>query len=241
MDYIFEDTHVHLLVFAQYLSKMIGYALRSFSRYHNKKHQKAGNLFVSPFESFKIDGDKQLINQSFYIMYNSVAAGQCSHPKDFKWCSWSEHFNDSGRRIDTSIVDALFMNMDDYEKSYFSYQQVREHCRKSVDVDGRYKDSHYNNVFGNPDVGLGNGYHRNGLVKNTDEQVLQYLSKILEGRDVYGLDSTEKDKYAVRLLKETFASRRQVASALCFPWDHADEIYKEMFRTGWDGKRSPKE
>lgn len=238
MDFILEDTHIHLLVFAKYLSKMIGYALRNFSRIHNRKHHKAGNLFVSPFQSFPITSDKQLMNQSFYIMYNAVAAGQCTHPKDYKWCSWKYHFREGDMHIDTSFVDSLFKDMNDYEKSYFAYQQVREHCRKSRDANGRYLDVQYVNPAGDPDAELGDGYRRSGLVRNTDDQVLVYLSKILEGKDVYALEPSERERLAERLFRETYASRRQVASALCLSWDHADDIYKMMVISGWNGERA---
>ena len=233
VDYVLEDTHIHLLVYTNQLSKMIGYALKVFSQWYNKRHQRGGKIFVSPFESFEIHNDKQLIEYSYYIMYNTIAAGQCTNPRDYKDCSWRYHFRDGNKEINTSPVDSLFKNFEEYERGFMQYCFVRDHYAKKRGENGRWKDAFSNNPAGDPPADLGNGYHKSGLIRNTDSQVLCYLSEILEGRDVYSLSSKEADAFAKRLYKETYASCRQVATALAMPQDHARYLFRELLKEGW--------
>ncbi|MCI2081984.1 MAG: hypothetical protein LKK19_00090 [Bacteroidales bacterium] len=222
------DTHIHIGVYAKTLSKMMGTIIRVFSMKYNARHQKGGRIFRSPFSSFTISSDKQMLDYTYYIMYNPIAAGICSHPKDYRWCSWNYHFRNTNRLIDTTMVDSMFLDMKAFEKGFWQYCDLRSRCRKERGEDNRWKNVSIDNPAGDPPTELGTGYRKGCNIGNTDEQILIYLSKILNEKEVYALTAAEADQYAFRLFRETYATIRQVSTALAMTRDHAHYLYKKL-------------
>jgi|GEM_PF-908202 hypothetical protein len=241
-DFILEDTHSHFLLTCDALSPMMASVLRMFSRHYNNRHEKGGNIFQSPFYSYEIITDKQKMEASFYVMYNCLYAGQVNHPKDYKWCSWKYHFNKDKSKIDTGIVDVLFNDLADYEKGFWNYCELKQHCRKIRDSDNRMKDYKGNQKTGEEPPSLGKPYSSNrGTIRNTDEQVIMYLAEMLSCRDRSELSRKEVDEFAIRLFRETGASIRQVHTALGIHFDHSEYIYKKLKKTGWSRWNTPDE
>jgi len=58
------------------------------SRWLNARHRCKGQVFRHRFWSRRIEDDGWLLRACIYVAVNPVAAGVCSHPRDFRWCTY---------------------------------------------------------------------------------------------------------------------------------------------------------
>lgn len=64
---------------------------QQFSVWYNSEKNRKGTLWEERFRSVIIEGSRAaLMNVSAYIELNSVRAGICRDPKDYRWCSYTE-------------------------------------------------------------------------------------------------------------------------------------------------------
>ncbi|MEN8246999.1 MAG: transposase [Thermodesulfobacteriota bacterium] len=83
------SNHVHLLMRPK--EENLYDAMRDlFSRYalrFNRKYERKGHLFGSPYRQAICMDDAYLLAASLYIHKNPVAAGICQHPMEYRWSS----------------------------------------------------------------------------------------------------------------------------------------------------------
>jgi REP element-mobilizing transposase RayT len=89
--YCLLDTHLHLVVgtpeanLGQGMQWLAGrYAFR-----FNRRHGRHGHLFDGPYYARGIVGESHFVKACLYIVLNPVAAGLCSHPRYWRWSSYS--------------------------------------------------------------------------------------------------------------------------------------------------------
>ena len=86
------DTHSHLYVRMSEpnLSLFMQLLLGRYSRAFNKRHDREGHLFQSPFWSRRTTTQPQLLMALGYIALNPVRHGLCAHPREWARGSYRE-------------------------------------------------------------------------------------------------------------------------------------------------------
>jgi putative transposase len=85
------DTHHHGVVETAEPNLGVGMKrlLGGHSRWLNVRHGSEGSVFRPHYWSRRIEDDGWLFRACLYVVLNPVAAGMCSHPRDWRWCSFS--------------------------------------------------------------------------------------------------------------------------------------------------------
>ncbi|MFA6712288.1 MAG: transposase [Bacteroidales bacterium] len=215
------QTHAHIILKSKELSKFMAVWLREFSRYYNRRHKSAGNIFIKPFSSYLIENYKNLIETVFYLYYNPLAEGICNHPKNYEFCSFNSHFK-KDKKIDTTIIDNHFENYKDFENSFFDYVKLKSKNIKMVDERGRMTNAPLN---------MGTGFRPYTNKKsNTDIQVLEFRDKLLKGRSLSELNTSQIDDIIAIILTDSFANKRQIASVMMVHYDHVRGVEKKLLK-----------
>ncbi|MCI2121698.1 MAG: transposase [Bacteroidales bacterium] len=228
--YCLMDTHIHLMVTANgNLTAFMGICTQLFSTYYNRKYKRFhNNLFRKGFESYPLYKSSQVSDAAFYFFYNPLAEGICKHPKQYKDCSYAYLFRKNNKQIDTSIIEKSFEGLTDFDNRFFKYVEEKSVIVKSPGKDGRMTaslvDDQGKSILAPPAEGNGSGV--NDRPKNTDEQILAYVKKELNGRTLYSLTRNEIDDMIGKLLTETWANYRQISSALAVSYHHVCDFAK---------------
>ena len=104
--YCIMPTHFHLVVKQlrdEGITKFIGNALNSYSRYFNLKRKRKGPLWVGPFKNVRVQSDEQLLHLTRYIHLNPVTATIVRYPEEWNASSYGEYI--SPLRDDWKICD----------------------------------------------------------------------------------------------------------------------------------------
>jgi putative transposase len=88
--YCLMDTHFHAVV--ETLEPNLGHGMKNVLGWYayrfNRRHGRSGRLFHGPFWSRRVDKPEHLLTACLYCVLNPVAAGACSHPSAWTWCSF---------------------------------------------------------------------------------------------------------------------------------------------------------
>ena len=84
------DTHHHAIVETSEPNLALGMrrVQGGHARWLNFRHGREGSVFKQHFWSRRIDTEAWLFRACLYVVLNPVAAGLCSHPRDWPWCSY---------------------------------------------------------------------------------------------------------------------------------------------------------
>lgn len=229
------NTHIHMAIKANGISSLMMLWLKDFSTYRNKKHRTKGKLFISPFECKVIPNRSSLFNVLMYLYLNPYREGLCSHPGQYKWCSYRTHFPENATRefidrktrkdiihfnINSEILRKHYPTEKEFENAFWEFVKKKEADSKSPGADGRMTDS--------PSLDMEDKYHPYSKKShNSDMQIIEYRNMILAGRNLRDLPINEIDEIILRILKETFANRRQVASAMMVSYEHVRGVERK--------------
>ena len=85
------DTHHHAVVETPQpnLGPGMRRILGGHSRWFNVRYARQGSVFAPHFWSRRITDDAWLFRACLYIVLNPVLAGVCSHPREWRWCSYT--------------------------------------------------------------------------------------------------------------------------------------------------------
>lgn len=135
--YCLMENHVHLLLMGSIgqialLMKKLGVA---YAHYFNEKNERTGHLFQDRYLSEPVETESYLMNVFRYILQNPQKAGTCL-TDEYEWSSYYEY----GVRysfVDTSVLEGLIGDWDDYEKFMMTDDPRRymefEHFRRDDD------------------------------------------------------------------------------------------------------------
>ncbi|MEG0517760.1 MAG: transposase [Bacteroidales bacterium] len=236
LGYVIMTTHVHLIMYSEQLSKFMQTWLKHFSEYRNKKNRTAGKIFLSPFTSYLITSQKNLIESIFYMYYNPLAENICKHPREYRLCSYSYHYPDNRRdsglysRVCSEYIRSVYKTRADFDNAFFEYVKLKRENKKRVSENGRMTDKPLNIVdrsgkLVTPPIYLGDGYHPyTNRQFITDTQVLEFRNKHLKGRDMQDLSLDEIDEIICLFLRNTSANRRQIASVMMVSYEHVRKV-----------------
>jgi REP element-mobilizing transposase RayT len=92
------DTHHHVVVETPEPNLGVGMKrlLGGHSRWLNVRHNSEGSVFRQHYWSRRIEDDGWLFRACLYVVLNPVAAGLCTHPRDWPWCSFSATADGAG-------------------------------------------------------------------------------------------------------------------------------------------------
>jgi REP-associated tyrosine transposase len=84
------DTHHHAIIETPEPSLGLGLrrVLGGHSRWMNVRYGRRGSVFAPHCWSRRIQDDAWLFRACVYVVLNPVAAGVCSHPAEWPWCSY---------------------------------------------------------------------------------------------------------------------------------------------------------
>jgi putative transposase len=84
------DTHHHAIIETEDANLGIGMRrlMGGHSRWVNVRHGRTGSVFQPHFWSRRIQDDAWFFRACLYAVLNPVAAGACSHPAEWPWCSY---------------------------------------------------------------------------------------------------------------------------------------------------------
>lgn len=84
------DTHHHGVIETARPNLGIGMGRLqgSHARWLNERRGEEGHVFRHRFWSRPIQDDGALLRTCLYVVLNPVSAGLCSHPQEWRWCSY---------------------------------------------------------------------------------------------------------------------------------------------------------
>ena len=118
--YCFMPTHFHLILKQlkdDGVSKIMGNALNSYTRYFNIKHNRKGPLWQGRFKNVLVKTDEQLLHLTRYIHLNPVTAYLCKKPEEWGASSYHEYIRSAENRIRIcDFDDVLDIEPNSYRK-----------------------------------------------------------------------------------------------------------------------------
>lgn len=93
LTYCITSNHTHLLARAddpEAISALMQKLEGEFAEYYNIRKQRRGAFWDGRYHCTMIDTGRYLWNCMRYIDLNMVRAGKVQHPKDWRWCGFSE-------------------------------------------------------------------------------------------------------------------------------------------------------
>jgi len=84
------DTHHHAVVETPMPNLGLGMRrlLGGHSHWFNLRHGQTGSVFVPHFWSRRLADEAWFFRACLYTVLNPVAAGLCTHPREWRWCSY---------------------------------------------------------------------------------------------------------------------------------------------------------
>jgi len=115
--YCITSNHVHLLISTpkeDNLSRLMQYINGMYAKNYNRRYKKTGHFWGGRFYSTVIQSETQLLNTILYIELNMTRNGVKSHPRYWKWNSYSQHSQCKGP-IDIDFHD-IYLNLGSTDK-----------------------------------------------------------------------------------------------------------------------------
>ena len=112
----------------------------------NKKKGRSGHLMQGRFKSIIIDSDNYLLEISRYLHLNSVKAGLCKRPENYKWSSYRQYIGLEKKKY--PIEDKLILEYfsEDTKKGRIAYRKFVEEKMNEIseyNLPPTYKDIVY--------------------------------------------------------------------------------------------------
>ena len=79
------------------LSEFMKTLLQRFTRWHNREHDRCGNLWEETFKSVVVEDGLASRTMAAYIDLNPVRAGMVQDPAEYRWSSYGEAMGATGR------------------------------------------------------------------------------------------------------------------------------------------------
>lgn len=130
LEYALMGNHAHFLIETSCVTLFMREALKSYSRWYNRKYKNSNKVFATPFSSACKRTEEWMLESSAYILQNPQKAGMVIHVEDYKWNSVLFHFPDDDKRthidpvlakrikeairVDTTLVDKFFNNFKEF-------------------------------------------------------------------------------------------------------------------------------
>jgi hypothetical protein len=86
----------------------------AYAKHFNKKYDRHGSLFETPFRRKIIDSGSYLKQLLLYIHNNPVYHGFCSHPEEYRWSSYGRFISEVPDALIQSIVKDWFHDMENF-------------------------------------------------------------------------------------------------------------------------------
>jgi len=119
--YCLMPNHFHFLI-RQNASVSVGQLISklstSYSKYFNKKYERAGTLFQDTFKAILVDNDPYLLWLSAYIHQNPQVAGLTKCLDEYPWSSFLDY---NGARKGTLCDKTFILNQFKDNKSYADF------------------------------------------------------------------------------------------------------------------------
>ena len=90
----------------------------AYSRYHQTRFGRTGNLFERSFKRKMIDNEYYFRQAILYVHQNPVHHGFCSHPHDYPWTSYISHTADKPTWVQRESVRNLFGTDKNFKESH---------------------------------------------------------------------------------------------------------------------------
>ena len=137
LGYCLMSNHVHLIIKPGEtpLGRIFQRVIPSFVYWYNRKYERVGSLFQSPFKSTPINSNDQLLTAVRYVHCNPVKAGICPKPQDYKYSSFKNYYGNN--LINASFVQSILSKNDFIA---FTCTQNDDHCMDIDDERPRLSD-----------------------------------------------------------------------------------------------------
>ncbi|MDH8679260.1 transposase [Fusibacter bizertensis] len=122
--YVLMDNHYHFLIEMQdiSISKIMQALNYGYSVHYNKKYNRTGTIFGSPYKAYYIKDTKYLIRVIQYIAENPVKAKMVKQASAYKWCAHSEIIS---KQTDIVAKKRIFFYLsDEQEKGLDIYMDL---------------------------------------------------------------------------------------------------------------------
>ncbi|MBI4037556.1 transposase [Candidatus Curtissbacteria bacterium] len=113
--------HFHFLIFQKSrdgISKFMKQLLNGYTKYFNRKYDRAGNLFEGRFKAVSVKDDELMLHISRYIHLNPLVAGLTEDVYGFPWSSLQYYTNKTRVQsidfLSTDLVLSKFKKEKDY-------------------------------------------------------------------------------------------------------------------------------
>lgn len=212
--FILMDNHLHIQIETDRLPILMKDLLARYSRWYNRKYGWDGSVFRRPFGRSIIYSDLHAIDNLLYILGNAFREQICPIPSEYLWTSYNCHpqicalkkgvsNNDISEviKIDTSLMVDKFMNIAQLDYAILNYAPKRYFNKKSsiVTTADSAKKQKTVNTF---------------RPRTPDYIIINFLNKLLDGRNLLVLSAKEKELIIRKLRYEKQASLRQIANSL---------------------------
>lgn len=129
--------HYHLLVKIlsnNHFSKYLGDVENSFTCFFNKKFDRKGPLWQSPFKSVEIGSNEQLLHVSRYIHLNPTTSNLVDKPEDWHFSSYEDFITDE-KVLKEFIKEISIDDIESYKKfveNNIEYQRELKQIKKLI-------------------------------------------------------------------------------------------------------------
>jgi REP element-mobilizing transposase RayT len=126
--------HFHLLIktnsieTSKPLSQYFSNLFNAYTKSYNKRYDRYGSLFVSPFKRIEITTDKYFKNLVHYIHNNPVHHGFCDRLQDYPWSSYGSIISLKPTKLQRNKLIGFFDstgNFIDYHKQNHEFECIR--------------------------------------------------------------------------------------------------------------------
>lgn len=128
--YCLMTNHFHLQIKSSHqpISKIMSLANKRYADYYNTKYNLTGHVFEKRYYDQIILNEIGMLKVSRYIHLNPVEAGMVTHPKDYRWSSFSPFIREIPDLVPYLNTDLLldYFSGSENEKSKSYYYYVKE-------------------------------------------------------------------------------------------------------------------
>ncbi|MFA6335731.1 MAG: transposase [Bacteroidales bacterium] len=204
LEFVLMNNHVHLQVETKQLTPFMKGLLLIYVPWYNKRKGSRDKLFKTPFNSACKFTEPWIIDNSLYILQNPLRAEICRHPSDFKWSSYSFHFQGHSPLRKYITVDTSFLD-NHFQTRYFLDKAIMDKFVKINEIEE---------------------FEAEAPLRITNEELILITEKFTNGKNIYNLPMKEISDLVQFLYKETNASYRQIASVTHEHYDVVRRICK---------------
>jgi putative transposase len=162
------------------LSEFMKTLLQRFTRWHNKRTERRGNLWEETFKSVVVEDGLASKTMAAYIDLNPVRAGMVADPAEYRWSSYGEAMGATGRsgaKAKAGLVRAVMADKGwEADARHWAGRVSREY-RMLLLEEGEEKTRE----IMNPQGERAEQVVRKGMAKG---KVLMELDRLAAGRDV---------------------------------------------------------